>query len=43
MKNIRKIIVKLEDRSYPIYIGKNALSDKSLLGKINVNNYHVNC
>ena len=39
MKNIRKIIVKLEDRSYPIYIGKNALSDKSLLGKINVNNF----
>ena len=39
MKNIRKIIVKLEDRSYPIYIGKNILSDKSLLGKINVNNF----
>ena len=39
MKNIRKIIVKLEDRSYPIYIGKNTLSDKSLLGKINVNNF----
>ena len=39
MKNIKKIIVKLEDRSYPIYIGKNILSDKSLLGKINVNNF----
>ena len=39
MKNIRKIIVNLEDRSYPIYIGKNILSDKSLLGKINVNNF----
>ena len=39
MKNIRKIIVKLEDRSYPIYIGKNILSDKSLLGKINVSNF----
>lgn len=39
MKNIRKIIVKLEDRSYPIYIGKNILSNKSLLDKINVNSF----
>ena len=39
MKNIKKIIVKLEKRSYPIYIGKNILSEKTLIGKIKVNNF----
>ena len=39
MKNIKKIIVKLEKRSYPIYIGKNVLSEKTLIGKIKINNF----
>jgi 3-dehydroquinate synthase len=34
MKNMKKIIVKLDKRSYPIYIGKNILSDKSIFSKI---------
>ena len=36
---MKKIIVKLGKRSYPIYIGKNILSDKSIFDKIKVNNF----
>jgi len=38
---MKKIIVKLNDRSYPIYIGKNILSNKSLLGNIKSEKFAV--
>ena len=38
---MKKIIVKLNDRSYPIYIGKNILSNKSLLGDIKSEKFAV--
>ena len=41
MKNIKKIIVKLNNRSYPIFIGKNILSNKSLLSGINERNFAI--
>ena len=34
MKNMKKIIVNLKKRSYPIYIGKNILFDKIIFDKI---------
>ena len=39
MKNMQKIIVKLDNRSYPIFIGANILSDKSLFNKIKGSNF----
>ena len=41
MKNMKKIIVKLNNRSYPIFIGKNILSNKSLLSGINERNFAI--
>ena len=38
---MKKIIVKLNDRSYPIFIGKNILSNKELIKKINCNNFAI--
>ena len=35
---MKKIIVNLNKRSYPIFIGKNILSDKSLFNKVNKKN-----
>ena len=35
---MKKIIVNLNKRSYPIFIGKNILSDKSLFYKVNKKN-----
>ena len=39
MKNMQKIIVKLDNRSYPIFIGENILSEKSLLNNIKGSNF----
>ncbi len=39
MKNMQKIIVKLDNRSYPIFIGENILSDKSLFNNIKGSNF----
>ena len=36
---MKKIIVRLDNRSYPIFIGKNILSNKGILAKIKVNNF----
>ena len=36
---MKTITVKLKDRSYPIYIGKNILKNKSLLEKIDSKNF----
>ena len=36
---MKTITVKLKDRSYPIYIGKDILKNKNLLKKINSNNF----
>ena len=36
---MKTIIVKLKNRSYPIYIGKDILKNKNLLKKINSNNF----
>ena len=36
---MQKIIVKLDNRSYPIFIGANILSDKSLFDKIKGSNF----
>ena len=38
MKLMKKIIVKLDKRSYPIYIGANIISNKSVLKNINSKN-----
>ena len=35
---MKKIIVKLKDRSYPILIGKNILSNKNILNNIKEKN-----
>ena len=39
MKNMQKIIVKLDNRSYPIFIGANILSEKSLFNNIKESNF----
>ena len=39
MKNMKKIIVKLDNRSYPIFIGENILSDKSVFNNIKGSNF----
>jgi 3-dehydroquinate synthase len=39
MKNMQKIIVKLDNRSYPIFIGANILSDKILFNNIKASNF----
>ena len=36
---MKTITVKLKDRSYPIYIGKDILKNKNLLEKINSKNF----
>ena len=38
---MKKITVKLNDRSYPIFIGKNILSNKELIRKNNFNNFAI--
>ena len=37
---MKKIIVKLKERSYPIYIGKNILSNKKVFEKIKEKSLH---
>ena len=41
MKNMKKIIVTLNNRSYPIFIAKNILYNKSLLLDINERNFSI--